>query len=77
MMPRLTKEESQELAKHIVAEMISRLSEEENVSRLAQAWGRQLDQWIGKSFRRLVILVFMFITAALAVKFQVWTHWTE
>ena len=68
----LTEEESRALAKHIVAEMIKSLGEEENVSRIANVWGRYLDQWIGKNFRRLVVLIAMALTLLVAVKVQVW-----
>lgn len=76
-MSQLTEEESRVLAKHIVAELISRLSEEENVTSLAKAWGKQLDQWLGKNFRRFLVLIMMFLSAWAAVKLQVWTAWTK
>lgn len=71
--PKLTEQESRALAKHIVQEMFRMLTNDENVGRLAGAWAKYLDQWIGKNFRRLVMFVFMAGCVWAAIRFELWT----
>lgn len=72
MQQRLTEEESKQLAKHIVQQMVVMMSNEETVEQVATIWGRYLDQWIGKNLRRLIVLAFIGLMSAVAVKAQVW-----
>lgn len=71
-MSRLTDEELRDLARHIVREMVVKLTEEETVADVAKIWGRYLDQWLGKNLRRLVIFAFVSLSGFVAAKIHVW-----
>lgn len=70
----LSTEESKELAKHIVDHLIIKLSDEETVKSISNVWGKYLDQWIGRGFRRLLFYVLVVAVVMGAVKLQVWNY---
>ncbi len=73
MPPRLSERESRALAKHIVQELFVQLSDDDNVALIANKWGKYLDQWLGKNFRRFLVLVFIGLSVFLGLKFEVWS----
>lgn len=73
MNPRLSEQESRALARHIVQELFIHLSDDDNVALIAGKWGKYLDQWLGKNVRRLLVLIFLMMGGALALKFELWS----
>lgn len=68
----LSPEDSKQLARHIVDALMLQLSDEATVAAVASVWGKYLDQWIGRGFRRFAVYVIFAALVAGALKFQVW-----
>lgn len=71
---RLSEEDSRRLAKHVVETMVTTLSHEETVAALVGLWGKYLDQWIGRNFRRLVLYVIIVVVVTAAIRLQIWRY---
>lgn len=72
--PKLTEEESRLLARHIVQELLRQLGNDDSIATIADKWGRYLDQWIGKKVRGALVLLFLLVSGALALKFELWSR---
>jgi hypothetical protein len=68
----LSQEDSKQLAKHIVDALMVKLADEQAVAAIANVWGKYLDQWIGRGFRRFAWYVLCAALIAGALKFQIW-----
>lgn len=73
----LSEEDSKRLARHIVQQLVVTLADDETVEKITGVWGKYLDRWIGRGFRRFAFYVLIAALVAGAVKFQAWNFMSK
>jgi len=63
------------LADHIVEKLVARMSDEGTVKQITDVWGRQLDQHIGRTVRRGLVLVLTAVVIIVGIKMDALLAW--
>lgn len=65
------------IAQHMADKLVSRLTDEETVRKIATVWSAQVDQHIGKSVRRVLWLVICAVALFVAMRTDAIVAWLK
>lgn len=74
---RVTQEDAEIIAEHLVDKLVARLSDEQTVQAIANVWGKQLDQHIVRTVRRGVYTLFVAILIFVGLKLDAILAWLK
>jgi uncharacterized lipoprotein YmbA len=67
--------EAEILADHIVDKLVTRMSDEDTVKQITDVWARQLDQHIGRTVRRGLVILLTALVVIVGIKFDALISW--